>query len=124
MQFADFDGDRRVDLLQIKPDGSVDVSLDKGGEGRGGWTPLGMVAPRLRTEPNRSQFADFNRDGRADSRNWPSTKVMSGAQSSLLPAVNGRVHGAPWGNTAPALRQAVRSPDVLITRFSPVCTSR
>src|SRR5262245_16981463 len=47
---------------------------------------------------------------------------MSGAQRLRPPAVYGVVHEAPFGQTTPALRQAVRSVEVLIGRLSPVWT--
>ncbi|MGW7449082.1 FG-GAP-like repeat-containing protein [Kitasatospora sp. NPDC054795] len=66
VRFADFDGDGRADYEVIDPDGSVHVWLNKGGDGQGGWQPLGRVAAGLTTDPGRVRLADFDGDGKAD----------------------------------------------------------
>jgi hypothetical protein len=51
-------------------------------------------------------------------------KEMSGAHRAALPLVYGVVHGAPLGQTTPALENATRSVEVLIGRLLPVETTR
>ncbi|MEU3494231.1 FG-GAP-like repeat-containing protein [Kitasatospora cineracea] len=64
--FADFDGDGRTDYTTIADDGAVHVFLNRGGDGRGGWSDLGKVAGGLTTDRSRLRLADFDGDGRAD----------------------------------------------------------
>ncbi|MFF2076420.1 FG-GAP-like repeat-containing protein [Kitasatospora sp. NPDC058162] len=66
VRFADFDGDGKADYIYINPDGSVHVYLNRGGDGRGGWQDLGIVATGLTTDVSRVRFADIDGDGRAD----------------------------------------------------------
>ncbi len=66
VRWADFDGDGRADYLTIASDGAVSVYLNRGGDGHGGWSPLGQVASGLTTDAGRVRFADFDGDGRAD----------------------------------------------------------
>src|SRR5947207_11944965 len=56
-------------------------------------------------------------------RKRPRWNVMSGAHSVVWPPVKVVVHGAPLGQTTPALRQATRSVDVLMDRLAPVWVS-
>ncbi len=64
MRLADYDGDGRADYLLINANGSVRVFLNKGGDGRGGWSDLGQVASGLTADPSQVTFADFDGDGR------------------------------------------------------------
>ncbi|MGW4383784.1 FG-GAP-like repeat-containing protein [Kitasatospora sp. NPDC004531] len=66
VRFADFDGDRRADYLVIQPNGAVRAFLNKGGDGRGGWTDLGQVATGATSNADQVRFADFDGDGKAD----------------------------------------------------------
>ncbi|MER7846248.1 FG-GAP-like repeat-containing protein [Kitasatospora sp. NPDC096077] len=66
VRYADFDGDGKADYLTVNQNGSVNVWLNKGGDGRGGWQPLGQVATGVTTDPARVRFADFDGDGKAD----------------------------------------------------------
>ena len=66
VRFADFDGDGRVDYLLLNADGSVSVWLNRGGDGHGGWLPLGQVATGLTTDASHVRFADVDGDGRTD----------------------------------------------------------
>ncbi|GAA1956524.1 FG-GAP-like repeat-containing protein [Catenulispora subtropica] len=66
VRWADFDGDGHADYLTVNADGSVDVWLNKGGDGHGGWNPLGQVAVGLTTDASHVRIADFDGDGRAD----------------------------------------------------------
>ncbi|MFD9688950.1 FG-GAP-like repeat-containing protein [Kitasatospora sp. NPDC059088] len=66
VRYADFDGDGKADYLTIGADGAVDVWLNKGGDGRGGWQSLGQVATGVTTDPARVRLADFDGDGKAD----------------------------------------------------------
>ncbi|MEU8515592.1 FG-GAP-like repeat-containing protein [Kitasatospora sp. NPDC048722] len=68
VRFADFDGDGRADYWLIKPDGSVTVFLNRGGDvaGSRGWYGLGQVATGVTTDRSRVRLADFDGDGRVD----------------------------------------------------------
>ncbi len=44
----------------------VSVWLNRGGDGHGGWLPLGQVATGLTTDATHVRFADFDGDGRTD----------------------------------------------------------
>ncbi|WP_225848627.1 FG-GAP-like repeat-containing protein [Streptomyces sp. HPF1205] len=66
VKLADFDGDGRADYAVIQTDGSVQVYLNRGGDGHGGWLSLGQVAIGVTTDQDRIQFADFSGDGNAD----------------------------------------------------------
>ncbi|MFD5433195.1 FG-GAP-like repeat-containing protein [Kitasatospora sp. NPDC127067] len=66
VRFADFDGDGLADYICINADGSVQVYLNRGGDGHGGWQPLGQVASGLTTDPSRVRLADIDGDGKAD----------------------------------------------------------
>ncbi|MFD5433196.1 FG-GAP-like repeat-containing protein [Kitasatospora sp. NPDC127067] len=66
VKLADFDGDGRADYEVVNADGSVQVHLNRGGDGHGGWQPLGQVATGLTTDPGRVRLADFDGDGKAD----------------------------------------------------------
>ncbi|MEV0191582.1 VCBS repeat-containing protein [Kitasatospora purpeofusca] len=66
VRLADYDGDGRADYLLINANGSVRVFLNKGGDGRGGWSDLGQVATGLTADPSQVTFADFDGDGRTD----------------------------------------------------------
>ncbi|EAU69455.1 FG-GAP-like repeat-containing protein [Stigmatella aurantiaca] len=66
VRWADFDGDGRMDYLTVASSGAVSVFLNRGGDGRGGWAPIGQIATGLTTDSNRVRFADFNGDGKAD----------------------------------------------------------
>ena len=66
IRFADFDGDGRADYITLAANGAVNVYLNKGGDGHGGWTDLGQVALGLVPDPDQVRFADFDGDGRTD----------------------------------------------------------
>jgi len=66
VRFADFNGDGRADYWVISPGGAVQVWLNEGGDGHGGWTALGQVATGTTSDFNRLRLADINSDGRAD----------------------------------------------------------
>ncbi|NGO15440.1 hypothetical protein G5C60_49675 [Streptomyces sp. HC44] len=66
VRWADFDGDGRADYLSLASTGAVSVWLNRGGDGHGGWSPLGQVASGLTADARRVRFADFDGDGRAD----------------------------------------------------------
>ncbi|MEE1781493.1 VCBS repeat-containing protein, partial [Streptomyces sp. SP17BM10] len=68
VRFADFDGDGRADYWLIKPDGTVTVFLNRGGDiaGATGWQSLGKVAAGVTTDRSRVRLADFDGDGKAD----------------------------------------------------------
>jgi lysophospholipase L1-like esterase len=66
VRFADYDGDGKADYLLIGTNGSVQVHLNRGGDGRGGWLGLGQIAGGVTTDPSRVQFADHDGDGKAD----------------------------------------------------------
>ncbi|MEV8373463.1 AbfB domain-containing protein [Kribbella sp. NPDC056861] len=80
VRFADFDGDSRADYLVINPNGSVSAWLNRGGDGRGGWSAAGQVASGVTTDHNSVRFADFDGDGKTDYL----TIAASGAVSAWL----------------------------------------
>ncbi|MFH8886326.1 FG-GAP repeat domain-containing protein [Streptomyces californicus] len=64
---VDFDGDGRSDYLVVGANGSVDAWLNRGGDGNGGWSPLGQVAKGgTGATGDQVRFADVNGDRRAD----------------------------------------------------------
>ncbi|WP_246157768.1 FG-GAP-like repeat-containing protein [Catellatospora sichuanensis] len=66
IRFADFDGDRKADYLPVADNGAVNVWLNKGGDGRGGWSNLGQVATGVGVPGSSIRFADFDGDRKAD----------------------------------------------------------
>ncbi|WP_228993073.1 FG-GAP-like repeat-containing protein [Streptomyces sp. DH8] len=66
VHFADLDADRRADYLVLGADGSVQAWLNNGGEGGGGWIPIGAYASGTGAPASQVRFADVNADGRAD----------------------------------------------------------
>jgi hypothetical protein len=66
VRWADFDGDGRLDYLTVASNGAVQAFLNRGGDGRGGWSVLGQVATGVTTDATRVRFADFDGDARAD----------------------------------------------------------
>ncbi|MEU6239265.1 FG-GAP-like repeat-containing protein, partial [Kitasatospora sp. NPDC047058] len=66
VRFADFNADGRADYITVNGNGSVNVFLNEGGDGRGGWQDLGQVATGVTSDPSQVRFADFDGDGRAD----------------------------------------------------------
>ncbi|WP_255542185.1 VCBS repeat-containing protein [Micromonospora sp. S-DT3-3-22] len=65
--YADINGDRRADYLQVNADSSVQAWLN-GGLGPAGWywTPLGTIALGVNVPGSHIRFADVNGDGKAD----------------------------------------------------------
>ncbi|MGW2994679.1 GDSL-type esterase/lipase family protein [Streptomyces sp. NPDC001193] len=66
VRWADWDGDGRADRIVVEDSGVVRVLLNRGGDGRGGWSDLGQIATGLTTDRKRVRFADWDGDGRAD----------------------------------------------------------
>ncbi|MFD8015850.1 FG-GAP repeat domain-containing protein, partial [Streptomyces sp. NPDC059762] len=66
VRWADFDGDTRADYWIVNPSGSVNVYLNQGGDGYGGWQDIGQVATGLTSDSTRVRFADFDGDRKAD----------------------------------------------------------
>ena len=66
VRWADFDGDGRMDYLTVASSGVVSAYLNRGGDGLGGWSPIGQIATGLTTDGNRVRFADYDGDGKAD----------------------------------------------------------
>ncbi|WP_203589761.1 FG-GAP-like repeat-containing protein [Streptomyces sp. SID13031] len=66
VRFADFDGDSKADYLVINANGSVSAWLNRGGDGRGGWSAIGQVAAGVTTDQASVRFADFDGDGKTD----------------------------------------------------------
>ncbi|MFJ1767404.1 FG-GAP-like repeat-containing protein [Amycolatopsis sp. NPDC088138] len=80
VRWADFDGDGRADYLTVASTGAVSAYLNRGGDGRGGWSVLGQIASGTTTGATRARFADFDGDGRADYL----TIASNGAVSAIL----------------------------------------
>ncbi|MFC5188098.1 FG-GAP repeat domain-containing protein [Actinomadura harenae] len=68
VRWADFDGDGRADYSNVSQDGAVDVYLNRGGDGHGGWDYRGRVHTSQTgiSDSSRVRLADFDGDGRAD----------------------------------------------------------
>ncbi|MFE4974366.1 FG-GAP-like repeat-containing protein [Kitasatospora sp. NPDC056651] len=66
VRWGDFDGDGRADAIIVNDDGSVNVKLNNGGDGHGGWTDLGKVALGLTSDRTKVRFADWDGDGKVD----------------------------------------------------------
>ncbi|MFC4065485.1 FG-GAP-like repeat-containing protein [Actinoplanes subglobosus] len=66
VRFADFDGDGKTDYFLISETGVVNVQLNRGGDGHGGWLNLGKVAGGLTTDATRVRLTDYDGDGRVD----------------------------------------------------------
>ncbi|MFF3088520.1 FG-GAP-like repeat-containing protein [Streptomyces nojiriensis] len=67
IRFADNDGDGKADYLHVKPDGKVDLYVNRGGDVvPNGWQVVGQIASGVTTDHTKVQFADFDGDTRAD----------------------------------------------------------
>ncbi|MEU8844470.1 FG-GAP-like repeat-containing protein [Streptomyces roseus] len=68
VRFADNDGDGKADYFIVKPDGKVDLYLNRGGDvvPNTGWSVVGQIASGLTTDHTKVQFVDFNADTHAD----------------------------------------------------------
>ncbi|WKK25752.1 FG-GAP-like repeat-containing protein [Streptomyces olivoreticuli] len=66
VRWADFDGDGRADYITIADNGAINVHLNRGGDGHGGWQNLGQVATGATSDRTKVRFADWDGDGRAD----------------------------------------------------------
>ncbi|MFG2143416.1 FG-GAP-like repeat-containing protein [Streptomyces sp. NPDC048696] len=97
LRFADFDGDGRADAIVLDASGAVRVYLNRGGDGHGGWKPLGKVTAGTTADASHVVFADFDGDGRAD-------YVTLGATGEVRVRLNrgGDGHGGwlDWGRVA------------------------
>ncbi|MFE7582102.1 FG-GAP-like repeat-containing protein [Streptomyces gardneri] len=94
VRFADNDGDGKADYFLVKPDGKVDLYLNRGGDvvPNNGWTAVGQIATGLTTDHTKVQFIDFNTDTRAD-------YVLAGAGNSATVYLwNGGDKGNGWIN--------------------------
>jgi lysophospholipase L1-like esterase len=80
VRFADFDGDGRTDYVTIAASGAVSVTLNRGGDGHGGWTSLGQIATGKTTNASTVRLADLDGDARADYV----TIATSGAMTAYL----------------------------------------
>jgi lysophospholipase L1-like esterase len=66
IHLADFNGDHKLDYIYVHDDSSVEVWLNNGGDGRGGWNYIGLVARGVGVSGSKIRFADFNGDGKVD----------------------------------------------------------
>ncbi|MFJ6792820.1 FG-GAP-like repeat-containing protein [Streptomyces sp. NPDC091268] len=66
VRLADFDGDGRFDYIVVNANGSINVWLNRGGDGRGGWEAIGQVAYGVTTDASKVRFADWDGDGKTD----------------------------------------------------------
>ncbi|GAA0698209.1 hypothetical protein GCM10010193_61490 [Kitasatospora atroaurantiaca] len=66
IRFADFNGDGKADYITIGSTGAVNVFVNNGGDGHGGWIGLGQVATGVISNPDQVRFADFDGDGKTD----------------------------------------------------------
>lgn len=77
VRWADFDGDGRSDYVLLGSSGAVSAWLNRGGDGRGGWSPLGQIASGLTADASEVRFADLDGDDRADYTWLSSTGAVS-----------------------------------------------
>ncbi|MEW1639113.1 FG-GAP-like repeat-containing protein [Streptomyces sp. NPDC093801] len=93
VRFADNDGDGKADYYIIKPDGKVDLYVNRGGDGvPNGWNVVGQIATGLTTDHTKVQFVDFNADTYAD-------YLLAGANGSAsVYAWNGGDKGKGWND--------------------------
>ncbi|MFD7784993.1 FG-GAP-like repeat-containing protein [Streptomyces nojiriensis] len=92
VRFADNDGDGKADYFIVKPDGKVDLYLNRGGDvvPNTGWQVVGQIAFGLTTDHTKVQFVDFNADTHAD-------YVLAGpGNSANVYAWNGGDKGNGW----------------------------
>ncbi|ARQ68497.1 hypothetical protein CAG99_06185 [Streptomyces marincola] len=92
--YADLNGDRRADYLQVNADGSVQAWLNGGPKPGGGdwyWTPQGTIAGGVGARGRNVRFTDLNGDGRAD-------YVVVNADGSVQAWLNGGPNpgGGDW----------------------------
>ncbi|MEV5511294.1 FG-GAP-like repeat-containing protein [Streptomyces orinoci] len=66
VRFADINGDGKADYLVLDDDGGIQVWLNNGGDGHGGWTNYGRIATGAKAPASKVRFADINGDGKAD----------------------------------------------------------
>ncbi|MBB2943434.1 hypothetical protein FB565_003147 [Actinoplanes lutulentus] len=88
--FADIDGDRRADYLQVNNDSSVQAWLNGGANPAGGdyfWIPQGTIAVGVGAAGSSVRFADLNGDRRAD-------YIVVGENSSVRAWLNGGANPA------------------------------
>ncbi|MGC4815285.1 FG-GAP-like repeat-containing protein [Micromonospora sp. DT228] len=66
--YADLNGDRRVDYLEVSADSSVKAWLNGGSQGNGAraWNFVGTVATGVGVPGSNVRFADISGDGKAD----------------------------------------------------------
>ncbi|MGX2994827.1 FG-GAP-like repeat-containing protein [Streptomyces sp. JNUCC 64] len=63
---VDLNADGRADYLVVHDNGAVNAWLNKGGNGRGGWTSAGQIASGVGAPGGQVRFADLNGDRYAD----------------------------------------------------------
>ncbi|MEU7134732.1 FG-GAP-like repeat-containing protein [Streptomyces sp. NPDC046261] len=63
---VDFNGDGKADYVVVDDNSAVDVWINNGGDGRGGWVSWGRVAAGVGVTGDKVRFADINGDGKAD----------------------------------------------------------
>ncbi|MCX4985131.1 FG-GAP-like repeat-containing protein [Streptomyces sp. NBC_00572] len=63
---VDLNADGRADYLTVDAAGAVRAWLNKGGDGRGGWTDAGQIASGVPLAGGQVRFADVSGDGYAD----------------------------------------------------------
>ncbi|MFD3547886.1 FG-GAP-like repeat-containing protein [Streptomyces sp. NPDC058655] len=66
VRLADYDGDGRADYWTISADGHLTTYLNHGGDGHGGWQPVGRTAAGVTTDHAKVELVDFNADHHAD----------------------------------------------------------
>ncbi|APU39115.1 FG-GAP-like repeat-containing protein [Streptomyces sp. TN58] len=84
--------DGKADYYFVKPDGKVDLYLNRGGDAvpGTGWLTVGQIASGLTTDHTKVRFVDFNADTHAD-------YVLAGpGNSATVFAWNGGDKGNGW----------------------------
>ncbi|MFJ8040315.1 FG-GAP-like repeat-containing protein [Kitasatospora sp. NPDC096147] len=90
-RWADWDGDGVSDYLVVQDGGAVQVYLNRGGDGHGGWGESYQVASGMTADRSRVRFADWDGDGRADY-----LLVNGDGSVTVFPNRGGDGHGG-WG---------------------------
>src|SRR6218665_2515787 len=109
VRWADFDGDGKADYLTIASSGAVSVFLNRGGDGHGGWLPIGQIASGLTTDASLVRFADFDGDGKAD---YLVIGTNGAVQVYLNRGGDGRGGWVPIGQIAPGKTTGAHRPRV------------
>ncbi|MEV5238804.1 FG-GAP-like repeat-containing protein [Streptomyces cinnamoneus] len=97
VRFADVNGDGKADYLAVDENGAVRAWVNKGGDGRGGWSDYGRIAAGVGVGGDQVRFADVNGDGRAD---YLALDENGGVRAWINEGGDGRGGWTGWGRIA------------------------